>query len=114
MSENNKGPDPLITKVETVPQLQLIITNSGGDVLGLIWGGPNPGLAMILSEMSAIDEVDVTRQENSLTPLGNDFYRISRDMLLSISGALTLGPIDFNKLQKQFPDGAIYTIVVSR
>ena len=106
-----------LTKLEKTPSVELIISSQDGKILGTFNCGVNPQLAKLLSVTSQADDPQnpVEPQKDTLLPLGQDFYTVTKDYVLSVRGTFfptrTLQDIDL--LAKTMPDTACYTFVVS-
>ena len=102
------------TRIQRSRFLELIITDYSGEVLGG-WSGESDSLAILLrkvSEEAPKGCVDVVKKSDSLTPLGQDIYRVARSFLLGARETMW-GWEGIHELEKVLPMECNCTFLVN-
>lgn len=101
-----------ITPIETIAHVDLVVTTNTGAVL-FTMGGDNPALAKTLAHAHQLPGFPVKKME-SLRPLGQDCYEVSREFVLAVRGTFLMSTWqEIVELDKALPGVATYTFVVT-
>jgi len=120
MNDSNDNPQDLklqkseFTTTPVVPFIALIITDRDGSVLGYVAGedGHQGALAKHLSDSSQDEDDRVAKVNDSLTPLGQDTYIVTREFLVG-SWSHIRNWENASSLAKILPQECVCTFVVN-
>ena len=97
------------------PFVELVVASADGTVLNTI-SGENPELAKLLPRLADVAETSgfPIKKLDPLMPLGQDIFKLDRALLLMLLGCLYSKTwAEVQAMPKNFPETAVYTIIVS-